>query len=93
MPAGGAKLVGAGAPIVTGKRIFVDGMSGLGHKQSLWSWLVALVTLSVYVGFMNFLFILLALSFWYKWALYLLLALFSTVLLPAKPVLWPAFNR
>lgn len=78
---------------VLNKRIWSDGMSGPNHKQGWLSHLVALVTLTIYIGWLNILLGLVIAAFFYKWALYAVIAIVSTVFLPAKPVLWPAFNR
>lgn len=75
------------APAI-GKRVFADGMSGLQHKQSLLSQVVAISTLFLYVGWLTILLGLLIAAFFYRWAVYALIAIFSTLLLPAKPVLW-----
>jgi hypothetical protein len=55
--------------------------------------LVAAVTMSIYVGFMNYFLLLVILAFFSRVAMYVVLALLGTLLLPCKPVLWPAFNR
>lgn len=44
-------------------------------------------------GWMNILILLMIGAFFSKVCLYIVLALWSTLLLPCRPVLWPAFNR
>eukprot|EP00878_Enallax_costatus_P018901 GHUV01019924.1.p1 GENE.GHUV01019924.1~~GHUV01019924.1.p1 ORF type:complete len:310 (+),score=63.74 GHUV01019924.1:533-1462(+) len=61
------------------------------HQQSLLSWLVAVVTLTSYTGFVNILYALFIGSFFSRTCLYVLLALWATRFLPAKPLLWEAF--
>jgi len=62
-------------------------------KQSFLSWLVAITTLTLYTGWMHIL-IGLFIAGWFNWtARYILIALWSTVFLPARPVLWNAFCR
>jgi hypothetical protein len=45
------------------------------------------------VGWMNFFLLLCVASIFYRPALYVVIALLSTLALPAKPVLWPWFNK
>ncbi|KAG2439722.1 hypothetical protein HYH02_010600 [Chlamydomonas schloesseri] len=71
----------------TNVRIWSDGVTEHG-KQSLFSSAVAMVTLFIYCGWMHVLLALVVLSFWYRWALVTVLVLYSTLLLPPKPVLW-----
>jgi hypothetical protein len=72
-------------------RIYSDGQSK-SSKQGLLSSAVAVTTLLMYTGWMQV--IILCLCFaWYRPVLYVLLALYSTLLFPAKPVLWGAFCR
>lgn len=77
--------------LVIGKRVYSDLQPG--KKQSVLSWLVAVVTLTVYCGWMNILIGLFIASFFTRYALYTLIFLWSTTFLPAKPVLWPAWNK
>lgn len=44
-------------------------------------------------GPQNYFLLICILSYWFPWCRYVVLALLSTLALPAKPVLWPAFNR
>lgn len=74
-----------------GKRIYESLKPG--DKQHPLNALVAIVTLTLYVGWMNIFLLLVIASFFSKAAMYLVLALLGTLLLPARPVLWPAFNR
>jgi hypothetical protein len=74
------------------RSIYTDGMSK-DHRQSWPSWLVAVATMTIYTGWMHVLLALMAGVFFRRWCLYVLLALFATTFLPAKPVLWPAFCR
>lgn len=62
-------------------------------KQSLLSRAIAIVTLTIYVGWLHILFALMVASIFYALPRYILLAIFSTLALPAKPVLWQAFNQ
>jgi hypothetical protein len=71
-------------------RVYSDGLSK-DHKQSFISWLVAVITLTIYTGWMHILLGLLLGSFFSRTCLYVLLALWATTWLPAKPVLWSAF--
>lgn len=73
-------------------RIYSDGLTK-DSKQSLISWLVAVTTLTIYTGWAHVLIALIIASFFSRTALYITLALWSTVLLPARPVLWNAFCR
>lgn len=58
-----------------------------------WRKLVAMATMTIYCGWMSFLLTLFALAFVFVWPRYVLLALWSTMLLPLGPCLWPAFNK
>ena len=73
-------------------RVYSDGISP-SKPQPLHEWLLAAVTLSLYVGFLNYFLVLIIASIWSRMCLCLVVALFSTLLLPCQPVLWPAFNR
>lgn len=73
-------------------RIYSDDLTK-DHKQGLLSWLVAVATLTLYTGWMHVLIGLMLGSFFSRTCLYVLLALWSTTFLPAKPVLWNAFCR
>ncbi|GFR52112.1 hypothetical protein Agub_g14625 [Astrephomene gubernaculifera] len=75
-----------------GVRVYADGIKP-DQKQNVFVTMLAAVTLSLYVGFLNYFVILLILSFFSRTALYVVLALLGTLLLPCKPVLWPAFNK
>jgi hypothetical protein len=77
---------------VTGVRIYSDGLSK-DHKQGFFSWLVAVVTLTLYTGWLHIMFGLIIASFFSWLPRAILLVLLATLKLPAKPVLWPAFNR
>jgi hypothetical protein len=74
----------------TPQSIYTDG-DGKAQRQSFASLCVALVTLTIYCGWMHLMIGLLLASFFSRWALASLLLLLSTLLLPAKPVLWTAF--
>lgn len=76
---------------VAGVRIYSDGQTKE-SQQSFLSKAVALVTLTLYIGWLHVLLILMLLSMFYVTPRYILLAIFSTLALPAKPVLWTAFN-
>lgn len=73
-------------------RIYSDGLSK-DSKQSFISWLVAITTLTLYTGWMHILIGLFIACFFSSTARYLTLAIWLTVLLPPKPVLWNAFCR
>lgn len=45
-------------------------------------------TLTLYVGWLNVLLALMVASFYSRWALLALVLVFSTLWMPAKPVLW-----
>ncbi|GIL50994.1 hypothetical protein Vafri_7066 [Volvox africanus] len=75
-----------------GVRVYADGIKP-DQKQNPFVTLLAATTMSIYVGFMNYFLLLVILSFWSRVALYVVLVLLGTLLLPCKPVLWPAFNR
>jgi hypothetical protein len=72
------------------RRVYSDGLSK-DHKQSFISWLVAVTTLTIYTGWMHILLGLMLGSFFSRTCLYLLLGIWATTWLPAKPVLWSAF--
>ncbi|GAX82788.1 hypothetical protein CEUSTIGMA_g10214.t1 [Chlamydomonas eustigma] len=74
-----------------GERIY-EGLQP-GQKQHFLNALVAMVTLTIYVGWMNFFLLLCISAFFSRTALYIVIALLSTLALPARPVLWPWFNR
>ena len=61
------------------------------HKQSWPSWLVAVATMTIYTGWLHVLLGLMLGALFRRWCLCVLLALFATTFLPAKPVLWTAF--
>jgi hypothetical protein len=73
-------------------RIYSDGLSK-DHKQSFISWAVAVTTLTIYTGWMHILIGLMLASFFSRTCLYVLLGVWATTFLPAKPVLWNAFCR
>lgn len=70
--------------------VYTDG-DGKARRQSLPSLIVALVTLTIYCGWLHIMIGLLLASFFSRWALGTLLLLLATLLLPAKPVLWTGF--
>jgi hypothetical protein len=74
------------------RRIYSDDLTK-DNKQSFISWLVAVTTLTIYTGWMHVLIALMLASFFSRTCLYVLLAVWSTTFLPAKPVLWNAFCR
>jgi hypothetical protein len=76
----------------TGTRLYSDGRTK-DFKQGLVSRLVAVVTLTLYTGWLHIMFGLCVAAFFSRAALVVLLLLLATLKLPAKPVLWPAFNR
>lgn len=76
----------------TGVRIYSDGLSK-DHKQGIISRIVAVVTLTLYTGWLHILLGLMVASFFSRAALVVTALLFATLALPARPVLWPAFNR
>ncbi|GLC45911.1 hypothetical protein PLESTF_000711500 [Pleodorina starrii] len=79
------------APVNT--RIYSDGMHAQ-FRQGLLSRAVAMATLFVYTGWMHVLLALLVLALCrYTWAILVLSALYTTLLLPPKPVLWGPFCR
>lgn len=77
--------------LVFGQRIYENLKPG--DKQPFFNWLVAVVTLTLYCGWMNFFVVLIVGCLFSTVCRYVVLALLSTLLLPAAPVLWPAFNR
>jgi 2-acylglycerol O-acyltransferase 2 len=76
---------------LAGVRFYSDGMTK-DFKQGWLSTAVAVTTLTLYTGWIHVMLGLILFS-WKPWVLATLAALVSTVFLPAKPVLWPAFNR
>lgn len=81
----------ADAPPV-GIRIYADGQTK-DSKMSFFENVVAVTTLLLYTGWIHIVLALVVSSFFSRVALAITIALFSTLLLPAKPVLWPAFNQ
>ncbi|MEW5319437.1 MAG: hypothetical protein WDW38_010589 [Sanguina aurantia] len=79
---------------VINTRIYSDGQTAT-SKQSFASSIAAMLSLAFYTGWPNTLLLLFCLVIftWNKIALAILVALFSTLLLPAGPLLWPAFNQ
>jgi hypothetical protein len=73
-------------------RIYSDGMTAQ-YKQSLISWVVAVITLTSYTGIVHILLGLIIGSFFSRVCLCILLGLLATTWLPAKPLLWVAFCR
>eukprot|EP00775_Hariotina_reticulata_P011662 gene11662-11805_t len=73
-------------------RIYSDGMTAQ-HKQSLISWIVAVITLTSYTGIVHILLGLIIGSFFSRVCLCILLGLLATTWLPAKPLLWGDFCR
>lgn len=63
------------------------------QKQNIFVTLMAGITMSIYVGFMNYFLLLCILSYWIPFARYIVVGLLTTLALPCQPVLWPAFNR
>ena len=55
--------------------------------------LVAMITLTLYVGWMNFFMAMIIASFFSRAALLFVLICLGTLALPARPVLWPWFNK
>jgi hypothetical protein len=66
-------------------RIYSDGQTAT-SQQSAFSAAVAICTLSLYTGWIHIILALVVASCWSKVALALLVALFSTLLLPARPL-------
>jgi len=64
-----------------------------GEKQPLLNHIVASVTLMIYVGWVNIFAGLLIACFFSKIALYVVIALLTTLWLPAKPLLWGPLLR
>eukprot|EP00199_Chlamydomonas_sp_CCMP681_P002493 CAMPEP_0119107254 /NCGR_PEP_ID=MMETSP1180-20130426/9602_1 /TAXON_ID=3052 ORGANISM="Chlamydomonas cf sp, Strain CCMP681" /NCGR_SAMPLE_ID=MMETSP1180 /ASSEMBLY_ACC=CAM_ASM_000741 /LENGTH=335 /DNA_ID=CAMNT_0007092715 /DNA_START=5 /DNA_END=1012 /DNA_ORIENTATION=+ len=92
------KMVQAsGSPkLVVGTRVYADGQQEGKPAFSLNGLLsesVAVTTMGIYCGWMNILILLFIASFFYRSVLVVFVCICSTVLLPAKPVLWPAWNR
>jgi diacylglycerol O-acyltransferase 2, plant len=77
---------------LAGVRFYSDGMTK-DFQQGYLSTAVAIVTLMLYTGWMHVMLLLIVFCWVDKWVMATLLVLISTVFLPAKPVLWPAFNR
>lgn len=77
-------------PDKIGRRIFTDGMYQ-GHQQGALSYILAVTSLLLYLSWIHVLTALLVASFWYRWALVLLVLIWSTVLLPPEPLLWSRF--
>ncbi|KAG2495179.1 hypothetical protein HYH03_006785 [Edaphochlamys debaryana] len=75
-----------------GVRIYADGIKP-DHRQNPLVTIFAGITMSIYVGFMNYFLLLCIAAIWSRVCLYIVIALLSTLALPCKPVLWPAFNR
>ncbi|MEW5300702.1 MAG: hypothetical protein WDW36_003613 [Sanguina aurantia] len=63
------------------------------EKAGVWSTLVAVASLTFYVGFMNWFIMLCVASFFSRAALYATIVLLTSLALPAGPVLWPAFTH
>lgn len=77
----------------TNTRIWSEGVQA-NLKQGLFSRIVAIVTLFIYTGWMHILLALMILALCrYTWAIVLLISLYATLLLPAKPILWGPFCR
>lgn len=64
-----------------------------GERQPLLNQLVAIVTLIIYCGFMNYFIPMCVFAFFSRTCMYMVIFLLSTLLLPRKPLLWSAFNR
>uniref|UniRef100_A0A6U2EVD0 Acyltransferase n=1 Tax=Chlamydomonas euryale TaxID=1486919 RepID=A0A6U2EVD0_9CHLO len=80
----------AGREVHTHVRIYSDGQHE-GSKQGFVSYVVAVATLGLYVGWLQFLLALLIASWHSRLALTLLIAIMGTTLLPLKPLLWKRF--
>lgn len=77
--------------IEVGKRVYSD--LSPGQKQPLFNRIVAMATLSLYVGWPLWLVFWIIAAFYSRIALVSVVLVISTVFLPAKPVLWPAWNK
>jgi hypothetical protein len=90
-PASAARRIGDLSPTLAlchvYSRIYSDGAVDANSKPSLFSSFVALTTLTLYTGWIHFLLILAIASWFSTTAFILLVGIFSTLLLPAKPVL------
>lgn len=75
-----------------GVRYYSDGMTK-DFKQGLFSHCVAFVTLLIYTGWLYWLAGLVIWGFFNRYVMLFVIALYSTLALPARPILWPAFNR
>ncbi|KAG2429040.1 hypothetical protein HXX76_011282 [Chlamydomonas incerta] len=73
-------------------RIYSDGIKP-DAPQNLLVKILAGITMSIYVGFMNYFMLMVIASYWSRICRYIVLALLGTLALPCKPVLWPAFNK
>lgn len=82
--------VAADPPV--GVRVYSDGMSKQ-HTQGAVSNVVAIVTMFLYTAWLHIMLALMVAAFFNRYALYTVLFLFSTLALPARPVLWSSFNR
>lgn len=65
----------------------------LKQRQHPLNALVAMITLTLYVGWMNLFMALIIASLFSRTALLIVLLCLGTLALPARPVLWPAFNK
>lgn len=81
-----------GKELVIGSRVYSD-LGGPDQKQGWFSWIVAVTTMTIYCGWMNILLLLCIAAIFNPWIRYLVVAIWSTVLLPAKPVLWRKWNQ
>ncbi|KAF5839776.1 hypothetical protein DUNSADRAFT_18654 [Dunaliella salina] len=73
-------------------RVYAEGLTQL-DKQPFWHAAVANITLLAYCGTVNGLILLGLASFYSSTATFILIAAFSTLLLPAKPFHWRAFLK
>lgn len=76
----------------TGVRIYCDGIDP-SKPQNAFVRVIAQITLAIYTGWFNILVALMVGAIFSRICLYICIGLFSTLLLPCKPVLWPAFNK
>ncbi|KAJ9507588.1 hypothetical protein QJQ45_019233 [Haematococcus lacustris] len=74
-----------------GERVYSDLQPG--QRMPILNWVVAVTTLALYCGWINLLIMLGVAAIWLVWPRYVLVLLWSTLLLPAKPVLWTAFCK
>ncbi|KAL6760872.1 diacylglycerol acyltransferase [Haematococcus lacustris] len=74
-----------------GERVYSDLQPG--QRMPILNWVVAVTTLALYCGWVNLLIMLGVAAIWLVWPRYVLVLLWSTLLLPAKPVLWTAFCK